>query len=89
MANHRILDRVVNTYGIAVGIEAIAWRLYIIYCVWIAVEMVVIYFFFVETAGKTLEELGEIFEAPNPRKASTKKVRVGLDEDGRVVGVES
>ncbi|KAH8763596.1 lactose permease [Diaporthe sp. PMI_573] len=80
---------VVNTYGIAVGIEAIAWRLYIIYCVWIAIEMVVIYFFFVETAGKTLEELGEIFEAPNPRKASTKKVRVGLDEDGRVVGVES
>lgn len=51
--------------------------------------MVIIYFFFVETAGKTLEELSEIFEAKNPRKASTKKVRVGLDEDGRVVGVES
>ncbi|POS75422.1 lactose permease [Diaporthe helianthi] len=80
---------VVNTYGIAVGIEAIAWRLYIVYCAWIAIEMVIIYFFFVETAGKTLEELSEIFEAPNPRKASTRKVKVGLDEDGRVVGVES
>lgn len=80
---------VVNTYGISVGIEAIAWRLYIIYCVWIAVEMVVIYFLFVETAGKTLEELSEIFEAKNPRKASTKTVKIGLDEAGRVVGVDS
>lgn len=51
--------------------------------------MIIIYFFFVETAGKTLEEMSEIFEAPNPRKASTKKVMVGLDEDGRVVDVDS
>lgn len=80
---------VVNTYGISVGIEAIAWRLYVIYCVWIVVEMVVIYFFFVETAGKTLEELGSIFEADNPRKESTKKVKIGVDEAGRVVETEA
>jgi hypothetical protein len=49
--------------------------------------MVVIYFFFVETGGKTLEELGEIFEAPNPRKASTQQVKLEVDEAGRVVGV--
>ncbi|KAF3769340.1 hypothetical protein M406DRAFT_52456 [Cryphonectria parasitica EP155] len=79
---------VVNTYGISVGIEAIAWKLYIIYCVWIALEMVVIYFFFVETAGKTLEELGGIFEAENPRKESTRKVTIEVDEAGRVVGME-
>lgn len=80
---------VVNTYGISVGIEAIAWKLYIVYCVWIAVEMVVIYFFFVETAGKTLEELSYIFEADNPRKESTKTVKIGLDESGRVVGIDA
>lgn len=28
------------------------------------------YFFFVETKGLTLEELDDIFEAKNPRKAS-------------------
>lgn len=33
-------------------------------------EFVIVYFFFVETKGKTLEELDFIFEAPNPRKAS-------------------
>ena len=52
------------------------------------IEIVVIYFFFVETAGKTLEELGEIFEAKNPRKASTKKVKVNIDQSGHVVHVD-
>lgn len=78
---------VVNTYGISVGMEAIGWKLYLIYIGWIMVEMVIIYFFFVETAGKTLEELGEIFEAKNPKKESTKRVKVGLDASGRVVDV--
>lgn len=68
---------VVNTYGISVGMEAIQWKLYIVYIIWIVIEIIIIYFFFVETAGKTLEELGEIFEAPNPRKASTRKWIVG------------
>lgn len=46
------------------------------------------YFFYVETKGLTLEEMDEIFEAKNPRKASTDvkrvKVRTVLDEDGLV-----
>jgi len=78
---------VVNTYGISVGMEKIEWRLYIVYIIWIAVEIVLIYFFAVETAGKTLEEMGEIFEARNPRKESTKRVKVEIDESGQVLGV--
>jgi hypothetical protein len=34
---------------------------------------VVIYFFFVETMGRTLEELDEVFSAPNPVKKSLEK----------------
>ncbi|GAW14209.1 hypothetical protein ANO14919_036060 [Xylariales sp. No.14919] len=49
--------------------------------------MVLIYFFFVETAGKTLEELTEIFEAPNPRKYSTRKVKLEVTRTGEVVGI--
>lgn len=79
---------VVNTYGISVGMEAIGWKLYLVYIGWICVELVVIYFFFVETAGKTLEEMSEIFESPNPRKASTRKIKVGVDSDGRAGAVE-
>jgi MFS family permease len=79
---------VVNTYGISVGIQAIGWKLYIVYIVWICVEITTIYFFFVETAGKTLEEMGEVFEAKNLRKESTRRTRVRVDEGGRVVGID-
>lgn len=34
---------VVNTYGIAVGMEKIGWKLYIVYIAWICVEIAVIY----------------------------------------------
>lgn len=79
---------VVNTYGIAVGIEAIGWKLYLVYIGWIVVEMVVIFFFFVETAGKTLEELSVIFNAKNPVKKSLEKTRVTVDESGRVMSID-
>lgn len=64
---------VVNTYGISVGIERIGWKLYLVYIGWIAIELVLVYFFAVETAGKTLEELKTIFESENPRKASVQQ----------------
>ena len=52
---------------------------------WDLGQLIFMYFFFVETKGWTLEELDEIFEAKNPRKASTavKKVhfRAGLADD--------
>lgn len=67
---------VVNTYGISVGMEKIGWKLYLVYIGWICVEIAVIYFFFVETAGKTLEELKSVFEAPNPRKESLKRAKI-------------
>lgn len=52
------------------------------YCVWILIEIVLIYFFAVETAGKTLEEISEIFEAENPRKESVKKRAVVVGHAG-------
>ncbi|KAM5341964.1 hypothetical protein ACJ41O_014995 [Fusarium nematophilum] len=79
---------IVNTFGISVGIKEIGWRLYLVYIIWIAIEIVVIYFFFPETAGKTLEELTAIFDAKNPRKESLKKTKVQIDDSGRVLEVE-
>lgn len=79
---------VVNTYGISVGIAKIGWKLYLVYIAWICIEIVTIYLFFVETAGKTLEEMSDIFNADNPRKESTKKTRVDIDERGNVIHVD-
>lgn len=59
----------------------------IVYCGWIAIEIILIYFFAVETAGKTLEQLSSIFEAKNPRKESTKKTKIQVDQGGNVISI--
>lgn len=52
----------------------IGYWFYVFFVFWDVFEFVFIYFFYVETKSRTLEDLDEIFEARNPRKASTKKV---------------
>ncbi|KFY75782.1 hypothetical protein V499_04254 [Pseudogymnoascus sp. VKM F-103] len=38
------------------------WNLFCFYTVWIAVELVFVYFFYIETKGPTLEEISRIFD---------------------------
>ena len=45
-----------------IGLQNIGWKYYIYYCVWVAIIFLIVYFFFVETSGPTLEELTFIFE---------------------------
>lgn len=52
----------------------IGYWFYVFFVFWDVFEFVFIYFFYVETKSRTLEDLDEIFEARNPRKASTRKV---------------
>lgn len=78
-----------NTFGVSVGISVLKWKLYIIYICWIAFEIVIIWFFFVETKGKTLEELTKVFDSPNPRKASMRKVKMEIDEAGGVLKTQA
>lgn len=69
----------INQFGTPVALAEIGYKTYIIFGVWNLVELVISYFWSVETKGFTLEELDEIFESPNPRKASTKKREVLAD----------
>ncbi|XWX00579.1 hypothetical protein V2A60_008600 [Cordyceps javanica] len=66
----------INQFATPVALEKIGYRTYIIFSIWNFVELVISYFYNVETKGFTLEELDDIFESPNPRKASTQKRRV-------------
>ncbi|KAL5113255.1 hypothetical protein ACEQ8H_008882 [Pleosporales sp. CAS-2024a] len=65
----------VNTFAAPIALKNIGYWFYVFFVFWDVFEFVFIYFFFVETKSLTLEELDAIFEAPNPRKASTKAVR--------------
>ncbi|KAH9482516.1 Lactose permease [Psilocybe cubensis] len=72
----------VNTYAGPIALANITWKYYIVYIVWDLFECLVIWFCAVETKGRTLEELNEIFEDPNPVKASTRKLKVAIIEKG-------
>ncbi|KAH9849895.1 general substrate transporter [Lenzites betulinus] len=61
---------VFNTYVPPVAIARASWRFYIFYILWDALGVVVIYLTFVETKGRNLEEIDDIFEAANPKQAS-------------------
>ncbi|KAF6757384.1 general substrate transporter [Ephemerocybe angulata] len=65
----------INTFGMPVALEKLTWKVYIIFTVWDAFEVLVIYFFVVETKGFTLEEIGEIFGQDNPRQYSNKLLK--------------
>ncbi|OAL39816.1 hypothetical protein AYO20_00728 [Fonsecaea nubica] len=75
---------VLNTYVPPVAIANSGWRFYILYVVWDAFGVVVIYLFFVETRGRSLEELDELFEAKNPKQASLAYKHVLIRSDGTI-----
>lgn len=79
----------VNTFVAPIALRHGRYWVYVFFVVWDCFELAFMYFFFVETKGLTLEEMDDIFEAPNPRKASTQKKRVKVRRlvgaDGKVV----
>ncbi|PLB55754.1 putative MFS monosaccharide transporter [Aspergillus steynii IBT 23096] len=60
-------------YASGPAFEHLKYYFYIVFIGWDVFEMVIIYFFWPETKGRTLEELNEVFEARNPVKKSLEK----------------
>lgn len=60
-------------YASGPAFESIGYYFYLVFVFWDLVEVAVIYFYFPETKDRTLEELAEVFEAPNPVKKSLEK----------------
>ncbi|KAL5520467.1 hypothetical protein ACEPAG_9691 [Sanghuangporus baumii] len=75
----------INLFCTPIAFGRIGWKYIIVFVFWDAFEAVIWYFFCVETVGYTLEELDEIFSAPNPVKASTQKKKIAAKKTGDVV----
>lgn len=65
----------VNQFCFPISLHDIGWKTYIVFIAWDLVQATISYFFSVETKGRSLEEMTEIFEAPNPVKASLRKIK--------------
>ena len=51
-----------NQYINPIAIEHLSWKYYIFYDVWLAIELVVVYFFYIETRNTPLEEIAKHFD---------------------------
>lgn len=60
-------------YSSGPAFKNISYYFYLVFLFWDLFEAAFIYFFFPETKDRTLEELAEVFEAPNPVKKSLEK----------------
>lgn len=73
-----------STFVNPIGMDNISWKYLITYCCFLFGEIIFVYFFFAETAGRTLEELTFLFEdkelAETANKAAEKAIGHRIDE---------
>ncbi|KAJ5704622.1 hypothetical protein N7536_000311 [Penicillium majusculum] len=63
-----------------IGLQAIGWKLYLVYVAWLCVEVVVIWKFFVETKGPSLEAIAVLFDGKHDKSENEKKEPVEKEE---------
>jgi hypothetical protein len=56
------------------GTDAIGWKYLLVYCCWIFVEAILIWFLWPETSGRSLEELAFLFEGEDLSRRAEKAV---------------
>lgn len=66
----------VNLYATPIALEDIGWKTYTIFLVLHFVHFIMMYFVTVETKGRSLEEVEEIFNDPKPVKRSKQMNKV-------------
>lgn len=82
------ISQLANSYVWPIALGNIGWKTYIYFIAWDSFQAFVAWFVLVETKGRTLEELNEVFNSRNPRKASLAVKKVALDHNANVMVVE-
>ncbi|KZT54640.1 putative lactose permease [Calocera cornea HHB12733] len=65
-----------NSYINPIGMANLGWKFYLVYVAWLPCEVAIMFFFFKETKGHTLEELAVIFDGERAEVAGN---RLGVD----------
>ncbi|KAJ3547442.1 hypothetical protein NM208_g1514 [Fusarium decemcellulare] len=64
-----------NGFANPVAMEALTWKYYIVWVVMLVVWFVLVWFLFPETAGRTLEEVSQIFDGHDVHSAAAAHIR--------------
>lgn len=78
-----------NNYVNNIAMVAIQWRYYIVWCVWLVVQIAIVYFVFPETRGLGLEEVAQVFGEDVSEGYRAGEVALGLDEKVEFSHVET
>ncbi|KAK7028338.1 hexose transporter [Favolaschia claudopus] len=70
-----------NQFVNPIGLANASWKYYISYVVWLAFEVVFVYFMFPETANRTLEELAFLYEGKELREEQAKRVKEEIQHE--------
>lgn len=73
------VSSIFSGYVNPIGLKNISWKLYIYYDIWLAIIFLVVYFFFVETAGPTLEELSYLFDGKEAQEKATLEMKEKIE----------
>jgi hypothetical protein len=74
-----------NNYVNPIALKAIRWKYYIVYDVWLLVELMTVYLFYVETRRPTLEEMAKIFDGDT---AAVGNVDLDIIREKQVISIE-
>ena len=78
----------INQLAYPVALKNIGWRLYIVFACWCPIRAFFVWLFIPETKNRTLEEIDDIFNAPNPRSTSLMKKKLAVDGQGNILELE-
>lgn len=84
-----------NQYANAVALDALAWKYYIFYCVFLVFEIAIVYLFIVETRYTPLEEINKFFDGDSAvdvaeiANADMKNFNVNHEDKGDVAHLEN
>lgn len=60
---------VFNQYVNPIGLQNLAWKYYFVYIAILVIEVLCIYFLYIETKGPTLEEIARLFDGDDANVA--------------------
>ncbi|KAI1336637.1 general substrate transporter [Xylariaceae sp. FL0016] len=78
-----------NQYANPIGVTNSGWKFYITYCVWLAVEVTVVYFLFVETGKLSLEETAAVLDGEEMENKLTEEVARNTEKSLGISRVET
>ncbi|KAF5012786.1 hypothetical protein FDECE_1206 [Fusarium decemcellulare] len=78
----------VMQFGIPVALKNIAWKTYIVFCIWCFIQSGILYLLVPETKNRTLEELDHIFSSKSPVRTSRQKKVYKVDEHSNVINID-